>query len=431
MMPKEDETIEYKKSTGKLKEGVYAVCAMLNRNGSGTLYFGITNEGEIVGQQVNSDVLKSISKEIREHIIPRIEPSVESINIGGKNVIKVAFEGNDQPYSAYYRYLVRKGNSDVIMTNEQLAAMFETKRRESWERMSSGLGIESVDEGSFGRFCENGRISERLHGDTDMRSRLSEIGLLTVDGYLNNAGRILFSDTSPVRLRMAVYGSEDRGNSIFSEQFDGNLFQCFEKGCEFIDGYIHNVCASGDVPTDTVKEILVNSLIHRDFDSESVNTMEFTPRSMRITNPGKMPEGKSPRAYSGGNIQPVPRNPVIANAFYLGGLTDSFGTGFQKIYGRFSGTDVECSFTNDMSNFSFELRRNTETEEEKRIEGLSREENIVFGELSLDGRTTVSAICAKHGLTVGIANRVVRDLRSKGMIRREGSNKTGTWIVIR
>lgn len=48
----ETETIEFKKSISELKEGIISISSMLNKNGFGILYFGIKNDGTIVGQDV-------------------------------------------------------------------------------------------------------------------------------------------------------------------------------------------------------------------------------------------------------------------------------------------------------------------------------------------------------------------------------------------
>lgn len=48
----ETELVEFKKTTGELKEGIVSLASMLNKNGKGTLYFGIRNDGEILDQQI-------------------------------------------------------------------------------------------------------------------------------------------------------------------------------------------------------------------------------------------------------------------------------------------------------------------------------------------------------------------------------------------
>lgn len=39
----ETETLEFKRSTGELKEAVHSICAILNKHQCGELYFGVKN----------------------------------------------------------------------------------------------------------------------------------------------------------------------------------------------------------------------------------------------------------------------------------------------------------------------------------------------------------------------------------------------------
>ena len=66
----ETERIEHKKSTGELKEGVISVASMLNKHGEGTLYFGVKNNGDVIGQIVNDQTLRTVSQAIGNHVRP-------------------------------------------------------------------------------------------------------------------------------------------------------------------------------------------------------------------------------------------------------------------------------------------------------------------------------------------------------------------------
>ena len=46
---KESETLEFKKTTGEIKEGMISICSILNKHGVGTLYFGIKPNGDVIG----------------------------------------------------------------------------------------------------------------------------------------------------------------------------------------------------------------------------------------------------------------------------------------------------------------------------------------------------------------------------------------------
>lgn len=49
---KESEKKELKKSTSELKEAVISIAAILNKHKKGELYFGINNDGTIIGQTI-------------------------------------------------------------------------------------------------------------------------------------------------------------------------------------------------------------------------------------------------------------------------------------------------------------------------------------------------------------------------------------------
>ncbi len=59
---KESETLELKKSTGQMKPAIIFIVAMLNKHQEGKLYFGIKDDGTVVGQEVGNDTLRTISQ---------------------------------------------------------------------------------------------------------------------------------------------------------------------------------------------------------------------------------------------------------------------------------------------------------------------------------------------------------------------------------
>ena len=89
----ETETLEFKKTTGELKEGVVSIAAILNKHQKGELYFGIKPDGTPIGQQISEKTLRDISQEIANHIEPRIYPEIAVVHIDDKDCIHVSFEG--------------------------------------------------------------------------------------------------------------------------------------------------------------------------------------------------------------------------------------------------------------------------------------------------------------------------------------------------
>ena len=127
MEKRETETLEFKKSTSELKEGVISLGSMLNKHNYGLLYFGIKNDGKVVGQMIGTSTTSDISKAIKDNLKPRITPSIEIVQEEGIDVIRVEVRGEDTPYSSYGRYYIRSDDEDLLMTNTQLEAYFLNK----------------------------------------------------------------------------------------------------------------------------------------------------------------------------------------------------------------------------------------------------------------------------------------------------------------
>ena len=77
----ESEILELKKSTSELKEAIVSVGAILNKHQKGKLYFGIKNNGIVIGQGIGKKTLRDISESVSNHIEPKIYPIVKKEKI--------------------------------------------------------------------------------------------------------------------------------------------------------------------------------------------------------------------------------------------------------------------------------------------------------------------------------------------------------------
>ena len=68
----EGTALEFKKSTGELREAMAALCGMLDAAGGGKVVFGVTDDGAVVGQDFAERTLEDIANESR-----KLEPKAE------------------------------------------------------------------------------------------------------------------------------------------------------------------------------------------------------------------------------------------------------------------------------------------------------------------------------------------------------------------
>ena len=83
----ESESIGFKRSTSLLKEAVQTLCAFANHQG-GVLYFGVADDGTVVGQNVTDDTLKNVANTIKLNTETKLYPQIENSN----STRKLAYE---------------------------------------------------------------------------------------------------------------------------------------------------------------------------------------------------------------------------------------------------------------------------------------------------------------------------------------------------
>lgn len=74
---KENETLEFKKTTGELRDAMDDICSILNKHGKGVLYFGVKPNGDVCGQIVSASSLDDVATHIKTAIKPMIYPSIK------------------------------------------------------------------------------------------------------------------------------------------------------------------------------------------------------------------------------------------------------------------------------------------------------------------------------------------------------------------
>ena len=160
----ETETREYKKSTGEMKEAMLSIAAILNKHQKGKLYFGVKNDGTVIGQEITDETLRKVSQAIGNHITPTIYPIVEEESYGDKRCIKVTFEGGRCPYLAYNVPRIRVADEDLVMEQDVYEEMMRKRDdiKYAWEQQVSEYTIADVDEASFREYLRKAKEAGRI-----------------------------------------------------------------------------------------------------------------------------------------------------------------------------------------------------------------------------------------------------------------------------
>ena len=296
---RETETLEFKKSTGELKEAVISIAAILNKHQKGELYFGVKPDGTPIGQDVTDKTLRDISQAISNHIEPQIFPEITTVTIDGRECILVRFEGYNTPYFAYDIARIRVADEDKAMSQPEVVRYLERKNSEedSWEKTVSGVLTADVPEKNIRSYVERGRAAGRIAFEyTDKESALNKLGLVN-GGNLLNAGMVLFSESIYAELQMAIFAGTERLTFLDIQRERGTVFELVALAEKYITSNIHwRVKFDGslqrkeipEIPIDAIREALFNSFCHKDYGACQSNEVAIYKDRVEIYNPGTL-----------------------------------------------------------------------------------------------------------------------------------------------
>ena len=433
---KESEQIEFKRTTGEMKEAMVSISSILNKNKMGTLYFGVKNNGDVVGQDVGEATQRDISQAIRRMILPEcyFDISVRQSD-EGLSFIEVNFSGEDAPYSADGRYYMRFSDEDRKMTDKELEAMFlhRVKDYSAWEDAQSFDTTNDVDDNLVRKSITDGYENNRIpYPFDDIATALKRFGLLAEDNeHLNNAGRVLFSKNKPVWVKLSHFASETKKLYISLEHFHGNVFECISQAYHYvlnaitwritIDGSLKRT-ETPEIPLKALREIITNAFCHAKYDSNTTFEISVYKDRVEIYSPGFFPRGFTPEDFAYGHEQPIMLNPKIVNVLYRSNQIESIGYGFERTFAECKQAGVKFQSANTQSGFLFTFYRPLYESTNKDI--LTKTDKNVMQVIAQDGNLSNTEIASRINRSVKTVYRALKKLKELGYIIESSDGKT-------
>lgn len=440
---KETETLEFKKTTGEMKEAMISISSILNKHGIGTLYFGVKPNGDVCGQDVSESTLRDVSRAVYEYIRPQIYPAIEEVILDGKHLIKVEFNGNSTPYSAAGRYYLRTADEDREVTPVELKSFFVANEyREKWEKAPSEASTKQVDKNAVKSFWQNaisaGRIPE---GRYTCPVILKRYGLVCGD-HLNNAGEYLFGSTHPVTLKTAIFATDEKLTFLDMKLYEDNIYNLLRIAEDYI---LKNIRWRSEIvgperneipeiPVAVIREVLANSFAHAVYNGHTNHEICIHPGMITIYSPGEYASNYKPEDYMKGNFESVIRNATIAKILYLNKTIEQFGSGFKRINSLCKDAGIHFSYKSDEYGFKFILHRAQLQSDISSVTldvTLNGTEKAVLAILKQKPDSSRVEIAEKISKTVRTVQRAMDSLREKGYIQRIGSKQDPKWKVLK
>lgn len=434
----------------KPKSWLKSVSAFANGLG-GSFFFGINNDGIVIGLNDVQHVCEAISSKIRDYMDPLPEVEMIPHNMDGLHVLQLKV--NAGHYTPYYYVgdgqriaFVRVGDESVPATSEQMVRLVLKGSNKTFDSLHTDYKVEDY---AFTILANT--FKDRTKQEWNKKYILS-FGLVTGTGNLTNAGA-LFTDDCPLwqsRLYCTRWDGKEKGDAINDAEFTGNVLMLLREAMNFVKS---NTKKSWEKLPDgrknrpeyaerAVLETLVNHFIHRDYTvmGGEVHVDIYDDRLM-VTSPGGMYNGMLIQDLDIADISSERRNPILANVMAQLDYMEKRGSGLTRIYNETKALDgyrdeLKPVFKSTPTQFQTIIFASSnapnvgdnvgDVSEMKFTERQQKILNIIKESPTITGKQ-MSEILSVSQRTI---ERDLSALQKKGVLKHEGKDNDGVWHIV-
>ncbi|HZW61349.1 MAG TPA: helix-turn-helix domain-containing protein [Candidatus Babeliales bacterium] len=434
----ESEHVEFKESFND--EAIEAIGAFANATG-GALLIGIQNAGKITGFQIGKKTIEDIANRIQEATDPRLQPSISKINLDNKNIVIVQIlPSTGTPISVRGRFFRRVGKTNQRMSHEEIMTRLVARIGLSWDAYIensatlSDLNVDLIKQ-VVATIREKGRLPIPEHAlDEDVLRKLE----LIKDGKITRAAILLFGKNPGSffpsaflklgRFRSLTHIVDDREvHGTLIQQLDGATGWFRERlETEYVISGQPEREVRWEYPLKAIREAVINSLCHRDFNSLAHNQIRLYDDHLEIWNPGGLPSSLTTEALFHEHDS-VPRNRRIADVFFYSGLIERWGSGTLRIVEELAAHHLPApQFISEPGRFKVIFYKEIITDDYLKKLHLSKRQIDAVSYVKEHGSISNSEYQAITGVSKRTATRDLNILKEKGIFSMEGGIGRGS-----
>lgn len=364
----ETEKVEFKDARQGIPRELWRpISSFSNSPGGGLIVFGIAQQTggitRIVGGLDLATLQEKVVSYLREKMKYHGDYSLRVFELDGQKLLALLLcETQRESKPCYYQDLgmprgacIRAGNTNRPITEEELRSFLRYSPQYKYDRsIASDTNLELLSREKIAQYLEKSaiRTGRRFSSTLSFEKVLKNLGVIaeqkgkqfaTVGGYLTFAKNPPqeIEQFSRYIVRCVRYAGGTSSTPIIDQKdVDGTLDFQIDEIHKFI---LKNISMGAKIvgtkrvedfeyPTDAIREIVANAIIHRDYMITGTYTqvVVFTDR-IEISNPGTLPPGITIENLKESQFS---RNEVIANLMRGLDYMEEFGRGIDLIYAR-------------------------------------------------------------------------------------------------
>jgi len=433
----EQQNIEYKSSWHD--DYLKWVCGFANAQG-GKIYIGKDDNGNVVDVEDYKKLMDEIPNKIKNNL--GITAEVNLLQKNDKHFIEIVVLPYSVPISLRGRYYYRSGSVKQELTGNSLNEFLLKRVGQTWDNVIEPRAtFADIDEKSVKAYLVMSKEKGRLPDVEGLTTKeIFEKLKLVENGQLKRAAIILFGK-DPCRFYPSVFVkigrfAKDDADLRFQEVEEGNIIVLLRNVLEQLlqKFIIRNIEFEGmyrietpEYPMPALREMLLNAMVHRNYMGSFIQIRVYDDKIF-IWNDGGLPEGISLESLKRTHFS-KPRNLLIADVCFKGGLIDSWGRGTLRIIDTCKEAGLpEPELIERDGGFLVTLFKNNLTEEQLKKLGLNERQVDAILFYRSKGEITSSEYAAKYNITDRMARNDLRGLAEKELLKKHSDNKLSKYV---
>ncbi|ODS40965.1 hypothetical protein BEH94_10755 [Candidatus Altiarchaeales archaeon WOR_SM1_SCG] len=342
----ESENVEFKKSL-RLKDQIGEAASALSNTKGGTIVVGFDEDkNKITGVEIGKNTIEELANYIKQHTDPQVFPSIGIDSLEDKKIIEIEIpESQEKPVLFKGRAYKRVGRSRHRISSSEIRKLVIESKKIYWDGLiCDGAILDDIDEEKVKWFLRKAKHERNFDVDmeTPLKEALERLKLFK-EGKLTNAAVLLFGRNPQnfflqARIRCARFKGIAAVDFLDMKLIEGNIIDQVDDAEKFILSHIKKAAKvvmfkreeMWEYPPDALREAIANAVCHRDYECPGNIKLAVFDDRVEITDPGALPEPLTPEMLKQKHDS-VPRNRLIADAFFLIKNIEQWGKGTNKI----------------------------------------------------------------------------------------------------
>ena len=342
---KENQYIEFKQSWRD--EYLQYICGFANAQG-GTLYVGVDDNGKVCGVTNAHKLLENLPNQINQTM--GILAEVNLLTEDGKEYVTIGVNPSDQAISYRGKFYYRSGSTMQELNGVALTDFLFRKSNTTWDQsIIEEAKLDDIDFEAVDFFLREAVETQRLDAsvkELSLIQLLRKLKLVDKKDKLTIAALLLFGKDIERWNLMASFRigrfQHSQANLLFQDnivcpliRMPGNVLWTLRS--RYLVAPIHyeglRRVEPLEIPEDALREMVCNAIVHKNYLGSHIQMRVWDDR-VELWNYGGLPNDFTIEKLLQTH-ESCPRNPLIAQVFYLAGFIEQWGRGYEKIHDAF------------------------------------------------------------------------------------------------